>query len=94
MKMYITGGYRNDITEIEVTRKTEKSIWYMHEWAGRSEERQCRRMSNYDNHFDTWVEAHKFLLDKLTKKANRTKVVAESASEELKKVESMSEEQR
>lgn len=50
------GDYRNRITAIEIERETDSSVWI----GGR----RSAKSTEYDNYFDTWDEAHKFLLDK------------------------------
>ena len=59
MKKYKTsGGYRwsldAEITEIEVERESEHSVWIN----GRAH----RKISEYSVYHDTWEKAHEFLL--------------------------------
>jgi len=53
------GSSMAKIEPIEVIRETEKQVVII---GWRNKERRLAKQSNYENFFDTWDEAHQFLI--------------------------------
>ena len=63
MQIFQTGGWGKDlIKRKDIDRATESSVWI--------DGRRRARRSGYENYFDTWDEAHAFLLDAAEKSLN------------------------
>lgn len=66
MIMYKTGGYRFPIEKVEITRKTDKSVWYMSEtYHGKQKEHRELLMSSYYQWFESFDEAKDYLVSNL-----------------------------
>ena len=85
MKKYKTGGYGSTpIVEIECEKETAKSLWIAREWKdSRGVKKRvvdvCRKESGYYNYFDTWEEAHKYLLEEAERSVEDVKQVMQRA---------------
>ena len=62
---YRTGKWRTYIEKIEIERETDASVWV--------DGRRFGKKTSYDSFFDTWKDAHEFLL----RNAERTVVSLE-----------------
>ena len=49
------------ITTVKYTRKTDASYWYMTPYG---QERRCKRLTEYENFYETFEEAKEFALAK------------------------------
>jgi hypothetical protein len=87
MKMYRTERHKVGITEIEVTRATTDSIWIM----SRGKEIRRARYS-YEQHFDTWEEAKKYLVNELQDKIDSAIRRLDDYNDELGRVLELKEE--
>ena len=56
MIKYRTGSYGVPIEEVKIDREKENSVWF-------NGPRNAKR-SEWYNYFDTWEQAHKYLLNK------------------------------
>lgn len=65
MIKYMTSYYGQDIEKVEIIRETSKQVVVKQGRAGEFEREQAKR-SSYKNFFDTWLEAHTFLVNKQT----------------------------
>ena len=77
IKMYYIGSWGFTIKEVEVTRKSDSSIWYMY---GGHERRES---STY--YFDTWEQAKQAIVDRETNDLRNAERQLERAKEELEK---------
>jgi len=77
MKMYHIKSWGFTINEIEITRKTDSSVWFIH--GGRE-----RRESN-TYYFDSWEEAKQAIVDRETKDLINAERQLAYAKEELSK---------
>lgn len=64
-------GHELAIVPVEVVRETEKFIVQVD---GRGREVRIAKNGRYSIYFDTWEEAHEYLLDKYTKLVERGRV--------------------
>ncbi len=83
MKMYKTSSWKAGIEETEITRKTDKSVWFMAGYFGNTIERRALVKSDGENYFDTWDEAHEHLIGEATKKLYSAKRSMEYAEKSL-----------
>jgi hypothetical protein len=83
MKMYRISSYGFTITEEEITRKSESSVWYM--WNGK----ERRNSGTY--YFDTWDDARNALIKRETLSVQRAEQQLTHAKAELKKAETVRE---
>jgi hypothetical protein len=85
MKKYRTSSYSyNLIKEVEVDRFSEMSVWI----DGR---RIARRTENH-NYFDTWEEAHNYLIDRATDNVYTAQRELTRAEAELDKIKALNQE--
>ena len=90
IKYRVTWGLDGDvIREVEVSRETPKFVVLVGERWGEKKESRYAKRGRYDNFFDTWEEAHQFLLDRATIRFRSAQVVLERAQENLKRIEAM-----
>jgi hypothetical protein len=82
--MYRTTTLLN-IEAFKVTRETAKQVCYT--WKGR-ERREAKR-SDWQNWFDTWKEAHQFLLEQARQDIGKAKDELRRAHNDLVEIESM-----
>lgn len=61
MKKFKTNVGEDRIDEVEVVRESEQSVWVR---GYRGVERRESKMSQCGCYFDTWEEAHAYLVDK------------------------------
>ena len=80
---YGSGSYFSaNIREIEVVRETEHNIWT-------EEQGQEKKNSSDTKHFNSWDDAHAFLLKNAETITDGLAASLKSASEELAKVKKM-----
>jgi len=82
--MFRTTDYLNQITEFEVIKTTDKSIYFINKIG--KEERELRN-TNYYNWFETKEEAVNFHKERLNKIIISSENKISRAKEELKKLE-------
>ncbi len=82
MKAYYTGSWGFTIDEVELTRKSDSSVWYIHRGRERRESNTC--------YFDTWEEAKQAIVDRETRHLNEANKAVERAKESLSKAYSIS----
>jgi hypothetical protein len=69
------------IDEVEVERESSVSVWI---------DGQCvRKQSNWALYFDTWEEAHAFLVAKAQRKVNRCQDQLKEANEKLRRAQAL-----
>lgn len=81
MIKYVAGWWRGRIKTVEVERETESSVWI--------NGRRNAKLNNYKNYFDTWEEAHSYLMEKAQRKVNEARKSLEQANSELGTVKGM-----
>ena len=77
------------IREVEVLRETPKFVVLEYDAWGKKKESRYAKRGRYDNFFDTWEEAHQFLLDRATIKVEAFRLKLLRAQENLKRIEAM-----
>ena len=77
MKQFTINGWGFAIEEKEITRKSESSIWYMHNG------RERRADGKY--YFNTWEEAKQAIIDRQKLDLQMAEKQVEYRQEELKK---------
>lgn len=77
MKMYCISPWGFDIKEVDVIRRTEKSVWIMYGT------RERRESDTY--YFETWDEAKQAIVDRETRDLQNAERQFEYAKEELEK---------
>ena len=75
MEKYIT-RWGNTIEMVEVMRESEHSVWL------RGGKRQ-KKHSSWRSYFDSWEEAHGYILERAERKVNSIKLRLNSAQGEL-----------
>ena len=83
MKMYVANYVRNKIEEIEVTRRTDKSIFIDCHFSKRARREAIK--SSYCEYFDTYQEAKDAILKKISNKIYRYRIKYNNAIDELNK---------
>ena len=94
MKMYKVSLFINcKISEEEVTRVTEKSVWfeYVSKLSGKTETRRELKSTEYDEWFESYQEARNYVITRLKNKVSSFMKQAEKAQTELTKFEASSE---
>jgi hypothetical protein len=91
MKKYMTGGFESPIEEVEVVKETKKSVWVKREgWAKGTESiDRCHKRASWHNYFDTWEEAHAFLMDKAQREVDSLRRQLELAKGKLGNIKGM-----
>ena len=69
----------------EVVREAEKVVFLM--W-GKREVREAKR-SDYQNWFDTWQEAHDFMVDLAEGRVEKAQVTLQRAYDKLERIKEM-----
>ena len=83
IKKYRTGSYGEPIEVVEVDRETEKSVWIK----GHRNE----KITNYHSYFDSWSEAHDYLVKKFRNEMSRSKAKYDGAKNRYQEVLSLKE---
>jgi hypothetical protein len=66
MIKYRTRSYQDmKIEAVEVTRETDKTIWYISEFWDKGKERRASKNSGDDKYWDTWEQARDYLVNKI-----------------------------
>jgi hypothetical protein len=83
MKKYIAkkAAWSTNISEVDVERESGSSVWI----AGR---RHAKR-SEWENYFDTWEQAHQFLLDLAQEEVDSCRLQLERAKGYLGNIKGM-----
>ena len=86
MKKYkVTKWGGAKIEEVEVIRETEKCVFFN----GYRGEHRAMKVTGYDNWFDTWGEAHAYLMEKAERLARQARVELDRANGLLGNVKGM-----
>lgn len=72
-------GWRFDIDAFEVVKETAKQIVYIDEYNGKRSENRVAKASSYDKWFDTWEDAHAFLIENARAKVESLRMQLERA---------------
>lgn len=90
-KWYKVSSYSHKIEEVEVVKHTEKCVWYKYDWFGKEEVRKAAKISGGNHYFESWQEAHSFLLDRYERKVQSLKQATHEANSLLGQVRKMKE---
>lgn len=74
-------NYAQKIEKVEIERETESSVWINGS--------RLSKHSRYSAFFNTWEEAHAFILDKAERRVAAYARNLESATKSLKEIQSM-----
>lgn len=86
MKLYVTGGYKELIEEIEVTRVTDKSYWRMVDRWGKTIEERSSMQTTYSKAWKTKEDAKKYLVDRTILSIENTKNKLDKLEDKLKEL--------
>jgi hypothetical protein len=87
MKLYRTNDWRPEITEVEATRTTEKSIWTIRkDYNGKEREERSALHSEYCDYWNTLEEAKAYHLKRLAKSIETLTEKIKIANEDILKV--------
>ena len=86
---YRTNYAKDNIKEVEITRETNKSVFFLSYNGKGKDERSERKESKYCMYFDTWVDAHLFLLNSAHKRVKSAEFRFECEMKLRTKIEAM-----
>ena len=87
---WITERYHTTITEVECLKESEKFVIIrLFGGDGKPYERILARTSRYDNYFDTWEQAHSYLLGRAENRLNAAHLELQKAQDECGNVKGM-----
>lgn len=90
MIKYRTGGSgREQIEALEVVKETAHYVTFVAEWGHRKSEHREKKDSGYYKWFDTWEEAHAYLLERAQGSVRNCSLSLDRARERLRRVEAM-----
>jgi hypothetical protein len=91
MIKYKTGGYgKEKIEAIKAIKETAKQLVIeVTDGGGKARQVRTAKRSGYDNYFDTWEEAHAFLLDQSGRRLKAARRALESAQGEYGNIKGM-----
>lgn len=93
MKKYKTTPYgQHAILETEIIRETEKCVYWSDPNLWRGKEQRCAKRSSYENYWDTWEEAHKYLMENAERNLESAKNSLSRAESRLKEVKNLKKE--
>lgn len=78
--------FDDKIEKVDVVRETDSSVWRLDR---RGKERRHSKKSSYEIYFDTWHEAHDYLVEKAKGSVGAAKSRLTWAEEKLAKIEAM-----
>ncbi len=81
-----------EIEARKVVRETKHRIWFISSWRGKDSERSENKRSTDQNWFDTWEDAHAFLVEKAQQKVENLRLQLERAKGELGQIKGMKKE--
>jgi hypothetical protein len=81
-----------EIKPREITRETEKKVFFLGKKYGGEEEEQCEaKESQYQNYFDTWQQAHDFVVRQQEAKVKSLRAQLERENRRLGQIRGMKE---
>ena len=87
---WMTERYDTTITEVECLKESEKFVTIrLFDWKGQPYERRLARTSCYDNYFDTWEQAHSYLLGRTENRLTAAHLELQKAQGEYGNVKGM-----
>ena len=89
MIKFKAGIYDRDITEVECVKETDKCVWTVNTWRKDGTPDRHLKMSGYDKYYDTWEEAHAYLLDNAERKVKSAVVNLRNANDKLLSVKGL-----
>jgi len=92
VKKYKT-GYCQDklIDKVEIIRETDKSVFIERYWFGKKIVVRESKRSECDNYFNTWKEAHKYLMEKAERRLRHSKGTYDMDVERLNQISNLKE---
>jgi len=89
---YRLSTYKSDLDPVEVTRVTEKSVWYMRAYfGGEKKEERAARCSSYYRFFPTFAEAKAYKVELARQKLKRAQSALDTARNSLRDAEALKE---
>ena len=83
------------INKVEVERETKHTGWVKRKYfGGRTKIEQCRKKSDYSRFFDTWEQAHSYLIEKWRDKVCYLKKQTNDANSKLSQIKAMKNQER
>ena len=90
MERYRTGGWKKEIEMVEIVKETNASVFMEREkMSGEKELVRNAKRSQYTNYFNTWKEAHDFLIAEKRKAVLTATLRAHNLREELSNLKGM-----
>lgn len=89
IKYRASSSWGRGIEAFEVVKETEKQIVYVSDWCGKRTENRVAKASSYNMWFDTWEEAHAYLVEKANNNVERLRLQLERAKGEAGQIRGM-----
>ena len=91
MKKYFVRAFMINpcIEEVEPIRETDKSLWFKSTSYREASESRVAKRTDYDNYFDTWEEAHDFIIKKAEMRFERAIKEMENAKRILERAKNL-----
>ena len=92
MIKYKTGGYGNEIEEIEIVRETAHFIFItITDWQGRKTVEKTSKSSTYERYHDTWKQARDYLYAQAELNRDRLLERLKDVEAKIKEIEALEE---
>ncbi len=88
---YRTSKYSHEIKKIEIIRETHRSI-FLKKYSWDDAERREPKISDYHRYFDSWNEAHTYLIIRTEKRIDAARIELDKAIIALNDIKEMKEE--
>jgi len=85
---YKTNYLKDNIEVVQILRETNEYVFFIADDFSKGG-RQEKKMSSSGAYFDTWLEAHNYLMDCAHKSVNVAEIMLENAMKTLRKVEEL-----
>lgn len=82
---YRVSSWRDQITEEQFTRETDSTLFHIE----RGRERKKLKHTTYEDYFDSWQDAYKYLLVRAECKVEKAEADLRRATEQLERVKSI-----
>ena len=90
MKRYVTGGWRGLIEEREITRETDKMVFFMESRGTRGQvESRSMKDSGREKWHETWEAAHAYLMERAEQNVLAARRALQQAQDKLGNVKGM-----
>lgn len=83
-------GWDDIINKVEIERETKLTVWVKRKhFGGRTNIERCRKKSDYSMFFDTWEQAHMYIVEKWQSRFDYLKNQTDEASSKLEQFKAM-----